>query len=250
MKAASGRRRASHGGHGASGDTDPNWSDVVLLCHCEGTDEGTTFTDDSDSAHSLTAVGNANTEADQYKWGSTSAQGDGFGDKITAPDGTDFRFTTSGGAYTIEMWVRLNSLAATNVYFGRSTGVSGWRSGDGIHYLLFSQSSTMYYQFWTSGTSPNTVSGSISGKSANTWYHIAASYDGTTHELYFDGTRLGTSTATLNNPGTSSYTVAFGGSGVSGHTFSGYIDDVRVTNGTGRYTGATITVPTGPFPDS
>lgn len=241
-------RRKFHGGHGAAGG-DPNWSDVVLLCHCEGADEGTTFTDDSNSAHSLTAVGNANTEADQYKWGSTSAQGDGNGDKITAPDGTDFRVTSST-PYTIEMWVRLNSLAATNVMFGRSTGVSGWRATDGIHYLLFSASSTMYYQFWTTGTSPNTISGSISGKSANTWYHVAISFNGTTHELYFDGTRLGISNATLNNPGTSGYTVAFGGSGVFSHSFAGYIDDVRFTNGTGRYTGATITVPTGPFPDS
>lgn len=241
-------RRKNFSGHGASGG-DPYWSDVVLLGHCEGTDGGTSFTDSSSVGRTITAVGNVHTEADQFKWGSTSAQGDGSGDKLTVVDHADFRLG-GGTAFTVEMWVRLDSLAATNVLFGRSTGLSGWRSNDGIHYLLFTSGSVCYWQFWTSGSSPTTISASISGSSANTWYHTAVSYDGTTQELYWDGSRLGTSTSAFNNPGTSSYTVAVGGSGVSSHSFAGYIDDFRITNGTGRYTGATITVPTESFPDS
>ncbi|MDA3833419.1 MAG: hypothetical protein PF495_08480, partial [Spirochaetales bacterium] len=58
---------------------------TVLMLHCEGDDGGTVFTDSSDSAHTVTAVGDANTDLSQAKFGVSSGVFDGTGDYLTIP---------------------------------------------------------------------------------------------------------------------------------------------------------------------
>jgi len=234
--------------------TDPYFSNVVLLLHMDGANGGTSFPDNSNSAHTVTAVGNANTNTSVKKFGTASLQEDGNGDYLSIPDSSDFDIGL-GDAYgndpfTVEFWIYLTNTSAVNVFFGKGGGTAGWNSTTGHQYTMFTESSTFYWQWWTSGTSPNTISASLAslGWSANTWYHVAVSYDGTTTEVYFNGSRVNTSTAVYNKPSSSN---AFRvGANPAGYSVYGYMDDFRITKGVGRYTGSTLTIPTAAFPNS
>ena len=230
--------------------TDPYWDDVVLLLHMEGADEGTTFTDSSDSAHTVTAVGHANTESSISKFGSTSLQGDGSGDWLSITDHADFDLGISSGLFTIEGFFRVSNPSGTNVLLSKGGGVAGWNGTTGNQYQLFTESNTLYWQFWN-GSGVATLAAGIAGLgwSANTWYHMAVACDGTDTEAYFNGTRWGSYSSSSYGLPTAATKVRLMGS-VSNHSTNGYADDFRITKGTARYTGATLTIPTATFPDA
>jgi Concanavalin A-like lectin/glucanases superfamily/Domain of unknown function (DUF4185) len=64
---------------------------------------------------------------------------------------------------------------------------------------------------------------------ANTWHHLAYTFDGTTHRLYVDGT-LQTTSTTAPQPGTPNQ-IYFGTYSGLNEFFSGQLDDVRVYSG-------------------
>jgi hypothetical protein len=233
--------------------TDSQFSYVVLLLHMEGSDEGTSFTDSSSVARTVTANGNANTEVDQYKFGSSSLQTVSNGDYLSFSDSDDFDLGLNAGygaeAFTIEFFVRVTNWGSVNVFFGKGGGVAGWNSTNGHQYNMFTESSTLYYQFWN-GSSVQTISTSVSSLSNNTWYHIAVSFDGTTTAFFVNGNRVGTSTAGYAAP--SAATTFRIAANAAGYSFNGFTDDFRITKGYSRYnpSSTTITVPTSTFPDS
>jgi hypothetical protein len=234
-------------------ETDPYFSNVVLLLHMEGADEGTSFTDSSNKNHTVTAVGNANTETTNKKFGSTSYEGDGTGDYLSFSDSADWDIGVgdaySNEAFTLELWIRSNDInASSNDMCAMGDGLGG----SGHQWLLrhYDNLGTLYldWQFWN-GAGYSNISDTLTNLSfsQDTWYHLAVSYDGTTTSFYFNGSRVGTSTANYNIPAGSNI-MRIGGAD-NGSSFDGYIDEVRITKGTARYSGATITVPTAPFPD-
>ena len=233
---------------------DPNFADVVLLLHMDGANGGTSFSDSSNSAHTATAVGNANTSTSVKKFGTASYKGDGSGDCLSFPASADVDIGLPVGysnePFTVEFFANLNSTGGTQMFFGKGGGTAGWNSTTGFQYIFFIQSSILYFQFWQSGSLPNTISASIASLSltTNTWYHFAISYDGTTTEAYFNGSRFGTSTGGYGSP--SSATSFRVGGATPFYSMNGYIDEFRITKGSSRYTGTTLTVPTAAFPNS
>ena len=81
---------------------------TVLLLHCDGTDGATTFTDSSDTSHTVTANGNAQIDTDQSKFGGASGLFDGTGDYLSIPDSADWDFGT--GDWTIDFLIRFNAI--------------------------------------------------------------------------------------------------------------------------------------------
>jgi hypothetical protein len=134
--------------------TDPNFADVVLLLHMDGANGGTSFPDNSNSAHTVTAVGNANTNTSVKKFGTASLQEDGNGDYLSIPDSSDFDIGLPVGysnePFTIEFWARLNSTGGTQMFLGKGGGSASWNSSTGFQYIFFIQSSILYFQFWQS----------------------------------------------------------------------------------------------------
>ena len=61
----------------------------------------------------------------------------------------------------------------------------------------------------------------------NAWHHVVATYDGTTAVLYVDGINAASSVATVTWPAQSTYV---GDRSALGRTFSGTIDELRVSN--------------------
>ena len=103
-------------------------SNRVLLLHCDGTDGSTSFIDSSSSGHTVTAVGNAQIDTAQYKFGGASALFDGSGDYLTVPDSSDFNF--GANPVTIDFWVKFNAITAEDGLLSISNSASGQDTSD------------------------------------------------------------------------------------------------------------------------
>jgi hypothetical protein len=80
---------------------------VVLLCHFDGSDASTTFTDEK--GHALTAFGNAQLDTAQFKWGSASGLFDGSGDRVGAATSNDCSFGSGETTGPLDLAISLLS---------------------------------------------------------------------------------------------------------------------------------------------
>src|SRR5207302_932215 len=80
----------------------------------------------------------------------------------------------------------------------------------------------------------------------NVWHHVAGVYSGGTLSVYIDGQRDGPPKAVLHTPGPGTTPLKIGASGDSEFSFSGWIDDVRIS-AAALYTGNGYTIPSHPL---
>lgn len=217
---------------------DPNFGQVSLLLHGNGTNGSTTFVDSSLHNRTVTVAGNAKLSTAQAKFGSASMLFDGSG---------DYAFQDSGGApngFTIECWIY------PTAYQGNVFGI-----GNGT------PNCTVY--IGTGGSSSQklvcNIAGTIFGTSSviplNSWTHVALTRNvstGSHNAFYFfvNGVLIAANSLTTN-PSTE-FGIASSGVGdrnTSSGKYAGYIDDMRYTIGVNRYT-ATFTPPAAQYPDS
>jgi hypothetical protein len=188
---------------------------------------------DSASGNDLETVGNAQVSTTVAKWGTTSMAFDGTGDWLVAPDRPPLRFGT--GAFTIEGWFYSQSFPPVSL-LGKGTSTTGWNVGiDSSGYLAFIHGST-------------TITGSTTATSTSVWQHFAIVRTGTgTNQtsIYLNGTLVGQGTVATDFNQTN--LLYMGASRVANEPYTGYIDDLRITNGYARYT-ANFTPPTAAFP--
>jgi hypothetical protein len=217
-----------------------NDANTLLLLHMDGTDATTVFVDDNGtgrSARGVVAVGNAQIDTAQSKFGGASALFDGTGDHVRA-----YSVGVSPSAdFTFEAQIRPAN-TGTNYHVMSLTGVSG-RWG-----LTVYQNGTTLRVYASSGSSTwNIFNGiSIGTVAANTWYHVAVVRSGSTWYGFLNGaaTTIGTSSASLDVNGDIDIG-AFVSTGGGIESFNGHIDEVRYSN-TARYT-AGFTAPSAPF---
>jgi hypothetical protein len=239
------------GAPGVGPATDPHFASVVLLCGFEGADGSTTLDDESTANHTLTAVGGAQIDTAQFKFGTSSLLLDGTGDRVTASDSLNWQLgSTNSAPWTVETWVRWNVLDANN------RGIMGQSAASNIAWV-FSGASTigeLSFSLSNSGTAFD-VSVVTSGASMTTgvWYHVAADKDATGKiRLYVDGVMLGSSTPANSAIFNSTSGLGIGAQGNSGVVdMDGWLDEVRITKGVARYASDSgFTVPTAAFPRS
>ena len=217
-----------------SGATDPNFASVVLLLHGNGTNGGTTITDNSSAARTMTPSGNTNTSTAQFKYGTAAVRFDGSGDHLSCPHASAFNFGT--GDFTIEFWCRWVSKAnfQTAYKMGSAAGSLSIGTGDGNGFFTVTVGGGVTTT--ETGTQP----------SIDTWYHFAFVRSSGVIKIYRDGVQ----TASSTNSGSISQTATINiGSTGSGSSMNAYIDDFRITGGVARYT-SSFTPPTAQFPDS
>jgi hypothetical protein len=241
-----------------AGLVDPSFSSVKLLLGFQGADGSTGapgLTDESPAAHgTATAVGNAQIDTAQSKFGGASLLGDGTGDGISFPDSTDWRLSTANSdQFTVEAWVRTSTTTPTDkVIVARSTGVPNVgfffrcnTSGNGeLSFLGSTNNATLDW-------APASSSGITWALS--TWYHVAADKDATGKvRVYRDGVMVGSSTPTDSSMAAANTAVlTIGIDGLGGRSWDGWIDEVRITKGVARYASDSgYTVPTDAFPRS
>lgn len=201
---------------------------VVLLLHMDGPNNSTVFTDVK--GHTISVNGNAQISTAQGVFGGASAVFDGSGDYLAITDSSEWDLP---GDFTIECWLRLNSVASVRSYVAGNTGF-------GLSFIAMDGASLMHNITGSSTTSLNTLS-------INTWYHVAFVRAGSNVDTYVNGIKddsLHISFAgTLLPAG-----IYIGGQAGNGWYGNGYIDEVRITKGIARYT-ANFTVPIAAFPN-
>lgn len=217
--------------------SDPYWSNVVALLHFDGTDGSTTFTDEK--GHAFTALGNAQIDTSEKKFGTGSGLFDGSGDYITAADSTDWDFGT--GDFTIELFARFFAHTSVMTLVGNyENSTKGWsfqRRSDSNTFRFSHGDGALIGAAWT--------------PTDGVWYHMAACRQGTNLRLFVDGTQIGSTVTNSTDISGSSGLLTVGALRASSPVqyFDGHIDELRITKGVARYT-ANFTPPTTPFPNS
>jgi len=172
---------------------------------------------DLTSGSVLETVGDAKVNTSIKKYGTGSIAFDGTGDYLALPANQFWNF--NGSDWTIEMWLYPANVSGTKILLENTTGGTGGLS------LQMSNAGILIYV-----SSSTSFGGTLT---ANTWQHIAVVRLGSTITYFLNGTSTGTATL---NPGTGATGLWIGeraGGGVA--PFNGYIDDLRITKGLGRY---------------
>ena len=217
----------------SEGVPDPDYPNVSLLLHGDGTNGSTSIIDSSPSPKTVTAVGNAQISTAQSKFGGSSIALDGTGDYLTVPSNASFAFGT--GDFTVELWAYFGDLLGYSTLVGTRTAgndTTAWTVG-------LTASEQLY--FYTNGFNITTAA-----LAQNTWHHLAISRQSNNLRAFVNGIQSGS--AISDNKNYSTNNLAIGSTTNFAQQFNGYIDDLRITK-VARYA-ANFTPPTAPFYDS
>lgn len=222
---------------------DSFFASVALLLHGNGTNGSTVFTDSSSTPKTVTPSGDVRISTNQSKFGGSSMYFDGTADFLTIPNYTAFNLSTLD--FTIEGWFYPTNVAVgASIMSRRFDNATGWclviNGAGGISWRL------VIGGIWTDGfcATPTSLIQN------NAWFHIAVTRAGSTFRTFVNGSQASSATnagAIQDTP----YALRVGTSTIQTNEvpFTGYMDDVRVTIGTARYT-TNFTPPTLQFPDS
>jgi hypothetical protein len=225
---------------------DVYYPQTSLLMHFNGTNGSTTMTDNSKNNFAVTAVGNAQLSTAQSKFGGSSLYLDGTGDYLTIPSSTAFDF--GAGGFTVEFWINTTQTTSNATLIGRNWGGSPYTGGWVIQLNGNSNSAMVIYWADYSTTSPFMTANTTSYRDGY-WHHIAWVRSGTSFVLYIDGTSVATAT-NATSFGSVNKNISIGDDLTFGpRGYSGYIDELRITNGVARYT-SNFTPSTTQFLDS
>jgi hypothetical protein len=217
---------------------DPNFANVSVLLHFDGSNGSTTFKDSSNNNLTMTAAGNAQISTTQSKFGGASGYFDGNGDSVTASANNLFAFGT--GDFTIEVWLYSLDSGSTTQRGFFDTRTTQFGAG-----IMLRENGNGFLAFVSGATAISTST----GRSSSTWQHIAVVRKGSALTLYINGVSSGTATTSANLTQNGLRISGFVDTQSSPYAYNGYIDDLRVTKGVARYT-ANFTAPSAAFPDS
>lgn len=223
----------------AAAPTDPDFANVSLLLHGDGANNSTTFTDSSSNNFTLSRVGDVKISTTQSKFGGSSIFFDGTGDYLTLANNSAFNFSND---FTVEAWVYPTAISSKFECIFTLRWIGVWNSADrGLSLCVGCLLSDV-------GTVSDYTGGNIA---TNSWTHLAVSRAGSAMKVFKNGSEVVSITATQNF-GTSN-APAIGvldtSQGPARFLLTGYIDELRVTKGSARYTSA-FTPPSAPFPDA
>lgn len=216
-----------------------------VLLHFDGTDASTTITDSNagGSAHTWTAIGNAQLDTGITKFGTATLLCDGTGDSVTAPDSADF--TLGSGNFTIDTWFNRAGGDTTNRFmYGQANsagtgGLTTWAKLDGANKIVCDISSN--------GTASAVSITSTTTFTAAGWHHLAFVRTGNTLKMFINGTQEGGDGSFASSVFDSSNSLGVGSLGeLTTTTWFGSLDEFRLSVGIARWT-ANFTPPTAAY---
>jgi hypothetical protein len=186
----------------------------------------------------LETVGNAQISTSVKKFGTGSMAFDGSGDYLYPATSPNLAMGT--GDFTVEGWIYATGTPSDSPIFEcRSTG----SATDGFTLTAFSSSVIRLF-------CGSALISSSSTTYVGQWVHLAVVRVSGTTTFYINGTSVGSTASTIN--WTNQDVIVGGGRYSAGSSinvsFTGYIDDFRITKGVARYT-ANFTPPTAAFPN-
>lgn len=217
---------------------DPNYANTVLLCHCDGGNGSTTFTDNSSKARTITSVSGAAQSTTQVKFGTSALGSLASNQQAATAASSDFDFQSA--QFTIEAWVYASSAPSVAAIVAQFTNTSG-----GGWFFGVAGGGLSFWYCDTGGTVHSIIGSSTVATGA--WHFVAVDRDASgVIRLYLDGAVVGSATvATFQS---AVVQTCFGNSNRFGDQWPGYVDEVRVTNGVARYAGVG-SVPSAAFPN-
>lgn len=234
---------------------DASYPNVSLLLHFDAPDNTTVFTDNSPRPKVATPVGNARILHEQSVFGGSALYVDGTGDYVQFPDHADFSF--GAGDFTIELRARFTAYPVNNAGNYLAGLVVKDNAVDGREFGLYAVGTATpaftqleFLGFHSAGAAIIAVNHAFV---LDTWYAIAAVRRANLLYLFVDGV--------LKNPGGTAIAVTLNdtaapvrvGAADYNATYqyytAGFIDEVRVTKGVGRYV-ADYAVAAQPFPNN
>ena len=221
---------------------DAQWDNVVLLCGFEGADGTTVFTDQSPSARTITAVGNAQCDTAIALAGSSSLLLDGTGDYTTTP-GSGFNIANSD--FTAEALIRIGTAKAAQAIMSKRVA-----SGLASEFWFYINNGNEIAAQFLSGTGSvlNLTSGTGLTFAVGVTYHVALVRNGMNAKIFVDGVQVATGNLSGAVPtGTQAFLIGRDAFNTT-RDFSGHIDEVRITKAV-RYVGD-FDVPGFPLPRS
>jgi hypothetical protein len=199
---------------------DESFRSVVALLNGDGANNSTTISDLSPLYSNWTANGAAKLSTSVKKYGTASVNLDGTsGTFISAPAAVVF----GTGDFTIEMWVYFASNSGTQMIYDTRPAAT-----NGLYPTIYMTTGLLRYF----NNSADQISGATT-VSATTWNHVCVSRIGSTTKMFLNGTQQGSSYTDSSNYVSS--TPRIGADRDGANRMNGYVDDVRITKGVGRY---------------
>lgn len=229
---------------------DPLFSEVEFLADFEGADGATSYTELSNNGTAVTFVGNAEIDTAQANSLTSSIVLDGTGDFVTVPDLSPL---FADNDWTVEGFVRFNTTPPLETSLGPGYVLYSMWGASGpqeiLSYAIIQDGFGFRVRLEGEGFAEvGTISG---GVTTGVWYHWAVTRSSTDGNIrgYFNGlyetADFGAAPASM---GTASAVTRFGSLDGVAADHDGWLDDVRITIGTARYSGTgAYAVPTAPF---
>lgn len=193
------------------------------------------LTDSSNNNFRAVKYGNTVIDRNIFKYGNGSAYFDGAGDYLELP--LDSAFDFGSGDFTIEFWAYTANTAW-------QTFLARWGTG-GYAFFIGNNNGGPYGLELYLNTANGRAIYSPNGIPMSSWNHIAVSRNGASIRLFLNGTQVG-STYNIGTASISSSTekLKIGEDNLSANpAYNGYMDDLRITKGIGRYS-SNFTPPT------
>jgi hypothetical protein len=213
---------------------DASFGSVTTLLQGNGENNSTVFTESSGKYAWIGAAGVKLSTAVK-KFGTASISFGGGGNNAGISSSSFLGMGISD--FTIEMWFYSTVNGDYFLYDTRPYATNG------VYTTLHVTATTNKLAFLVSGADRITGTTTVT---LNTWHHAAVSRVAGVTRLFLNGVQEGSSYTDSNNYLTSP--AGFGNTGAVVYgVWQGYLDDIRITQGVGRYT-AGFTAPTAEFP--
>jgi len=198
-----------------------------ILLHFDGTNTSQTFIDSGASNYTLSAVGTAQLDVSQKKFGTASLLLDGDSDYATVPDSDDWDFGTNN--FTVDFWAYIANTNKQNMFVSL-----GYNSANSL--IVYYQDAKLSAIYRNAALNNKTIVGSA--LTQNTWYHIALIKNNNYLILYLDGVTNGSYAPMQTNTVHADH-IDIGYAMPRDQTLAymqGNIDEMRISKGIARWT--------------
>jgi len=207
-----------------------------VLHHFDGA-SGSAVIVDEHSDNAWTASGGALLDTGKQRFGVSSLYFDGSGSYLRNL-ASDSRFSNASGTWTFEAWVY------PTAYKPIRTTLFSYLNGSSFLQAFFNSSGVLWIS--TNAEAPSGQLMGSTGVSTGQWSHVALVGQVGTVTAYINGVPIASHTLTLPNVASGTFDMGWDAAQVSGREFTGWMDEIRFSNGIARYTEA-FTPPTKAF---
>ena len=183
---------------------------------------------DSTARSDLITFSTAGTSTSQSKFGGSSLFFNGSSDYITSVGASNPLFMFGAGAFTIEHWCKFT---ATTAYINTISDNTGFTTTNNWIFM-WNYAGAGRLSFWVNN---GVICSTTNAYNDNAWHHVAVTRTSAgAVTIWVDGVADGTGTLSTTPMGTGA--IIIGNQTGQTRYWSGYIDEIRITNGIARYT--------------